>query len=516
MGDHDKKSKQAEQYESDDVRFDSVETVRDLEPEKGVGPHIAAHQREQLLAPGTAGYFEIQGANAGNLGEPLRLGDKIKEEGAPVVAEYEAAYNQYAEPLRSTYRAMGRLKDLSLTAAPLTVAEMEKSPKLAGHFQNISLDGQKDALAQSTLKSWSQTQSNMITNIQRFGGGQHVLAGAVAKYSRVQTALEKKRVKVQRDGKAAEIAEIDEHVKTIHEIVNVSIEAWNVAGELDEVFGAQAFDENAEGPEPVDGSPAGSWNVEFGTVDDPAADNAKATTKGNKAASKLDALALGARDSKKIVAEATEKLKSAGHFDLSIDGMLTAVMGGKKYADLQAQVAVLEGKIAQLGLKEEADDLRDATESLTGFRMEFKAERQQLRNDRAAARGFAQVFGQATGSGQEGIMSMYAAEAYSELAAYGELAARERKDIEPMWGKAHAYLRSNDPHRYLALGIMGDAKRLGENLHEVMEQRDYFARHLPQWKQHAHEWSDFFAKNAKTPLVTEDNAADKAAKPKAH
>jgi len=510
--DRTKREATSDDYEQDSARFGQVNSVSDLQQEKGVGPTIATHEQQRMLKPDGAGYFEVEGGRAGGLGAPLHLGAEIVADGGANVTDYQVAYNEYAQPLRSTYRTMGRIKDLSMTGAFLTPADLEKRPKLAERFKDITLDKQSDAVSQNALTTWSASQSHMATNIIRFGAGQHLLAGAMAKYSSVRKALDAKRVASVRAAKTAEIAEIDESVKTLHEILDVSFEAWSVAGELEEVFGTQGLNENAEGPEMVDPSlpAAKTTNWQYGTAADPGAENANVGTAGQGAANKIDAAASHVRTSKLVINNVKQKLASAGHFDLSIDGVLTAVVGGKHYVELKQQVIALDAKIRKLGLEQEADELTSATQALDGFKMQFRADRQQLKDDRIASRNAAQTFGQATGAGAEGITAMYAAEAFEELAAFGELAARERKDLEPMWGRAHHYLSSNAPQRFVAIGALSDARRLQENLGEVIEQRDFFATQLPQWKRTAAQWSSFFGEHAQKPLVRTDNDADKS------
>lgn len=506
------KKSQQEQYESDRYRFGDVEAVKDLEPEKGVGSNIAAHERARLLEKSdSVGYFEIEGGGKGGLGAPLRLGEEIMNDGAPGVAQYQVGYNSYAQPLRKTYRAMGRVKDLSMTNAPLTPAELEKDPKLAAHFKNLKLDGPQDA----ALSNWSQAQSNMAVNIKRFGAGQHILAGAMANYSRVQKGLDAKRQKAERQSKLEEIEKVDEAVKTLHEIMNVTAEAWTLSAELDEVIGTTALDENAAygDDEPDLEKPETHTTPDFIEGTGMSGDTKKGTdttTKGQRRAGKIDNAIRGGAEARKIVSDLKTKLASGAQFDLSIDGVLTSVIGGKSYVKLKQDVAVLDAKIRQLGLDAEADDLTSATESLNGFKMSFSADRQQVKNDRAASRNFARNFATSVNAGQQGTMAMYAAEAFQELAAFGDLANREHKDLEPAWGRAHYYMRTTSKQRFQVLNAVSDARELAENLGEFTAQRNYFHRHLPEWKATAKAWSDFLGTNAHHDLVRKDNAADKA------
>jgi hypothetical protein len=495
-----------EQWESDEARFGPVEQLSDLEPDKSPGPTLAKHQTEQLLKKDdSVGYFETSGASKHGLGAPLHLGSDFKKDGAPAVAEYQAAYNTYAEPLRMTLRAEGRIKDLALTNAPTTPAELEKDPKLATHFQNLKLTGSQDL----ALSSWSQAQNDMRTNITRYGGGQHVLAGAVANYARVQTKLEEKKKENERKNKLAEIAEIDETVKTLHEIINVTTEAWTLSGELDEIIGTSSFDENLEG-DVVEGSKDAKPNWECGTLDDPTCENTKVSNKKQKAAGAVASLSSGTAEAYKIMHDAKAKIAAAGQFDLSIDGILTAVVGGKKYVKLKQEAAKLEAQIKKLGLQEEADDVRSATESLAGFKMTFKADGQQLSNDRTASRNFARNFATSVNAGESGVMAMYAAEAYQELAQFGALADKERKDLAPAWRAAHQYVSTRSIAYFQGHYMDVDRRVLEDNLNAVKEQGEYFAEHLPKWKITANQWNQFFGTHASHDLVHQKNKADQA------
>lgn len=499
--------KKQDQWESDAERFGPVNSVRDLEPEQQpVGAHIAQHQRDELLKKNdSVGYFEIHGGSKTGLGEPLHLGEWIKKDGAPVVGEYQAAYNTYAAPLRKTLRAEGRVKDLSMANAPLTPADLEKNPKLFAHYQNLDLKGPQD----SEMSAWSKTQSQMVTNVQRYGAGQHLLAGAVAAYDAVQRGLQAKRKEFEKQAKQAEIDKVDQAVHTIHKIMDVTAEAWTFSGELDELIGTQSFDENKEvevPDEPTKRNP----NWVHGTADDPTGENTKFKNKGQKVAGAIDAAKLETAQARQIFADAKAKIASGGEYDLSIDGILTAVMGGKQYLQLKQEVAALGAQIQELGLEKEHEELISATNNLQGFKMSFKADTQQLKNDRVAARDGARNFAVKVQSGDEGIMAMYAAEAYQELALFGDLAEQERKDMYPALGRARRYMNDTSIKRFEANNEMDDAKRLASNIEDAMFARTFFEHHLPQWKATAKAWNDFFGKNAKHDLVRKENEADLA------
>lgn len=113
-------------------------------------------------------------------------------------------------------------------------------------------------------------------------------------------------------------------------------------------------------------------------------------------------------------------------------------------------------------------------------------------------------------AGELGIMTMYAAEAWHELSAFGELAVQQRRAmVDPLIGRVQRYLMSNDPLRYAAIGATQDARELLTNVQDVRAQRAYFEKHMPEWQQNAKQWNDFLRERTGVPLVAEDNAADR-------
>jgi hypothetical protein len=141
--------------------------------------------------------------------------------------------------------------------------------------------------------------------------------------------------------------------------------------------------------------------------------------------------------------------------------------------------------------------------------MEFVSNQEQVRAGRDASRRGARAFGSSLGAGEEGVMTMYAAEAWHELEQFGTLAMHQRKLlVDPLIGRVHNYLAGNHPLRYEAIGAAEDAQVLWTNVHDVRAQRQYFEKHLPQWKDNAKQWSVFLRDKTGTPLITEKNEAD--------
>ena len=117
------KTEKEKQHDTDLDELGGVDNVSDLAPETNVGPTRRATEEHRILQPNASGFFEGEAGGTGGLGAPLSIGSPLKKE-APILKRYEEGYNAYAQPLRSTLRSMGRLKDVSLTGAPLTPAEL--------------------------------------------------------------------------------------------------------------------------------------------------------------------------------------------------------------------------------------------------------------------------------------------------------------------------------------------------------------------------------------------------------
>src|SRR5262249_20318315 len=148
------------------------------------------------------------------------------------LAEYQAGYNTYTGPLRSMLRAMGRVKDLSEAGAPVSPACLQKSEKQ--RFRKLSQTGHDDASAQSAFHTWQQDQTKMSNDIKAYSAGQMQLQAAVENWQACQDKLEQRRIAAERANKTKELDEIREAAQTLAEITRFSMEAWTMAGEIDE------------------------------------------------------------------------------------------------------------------------------------------------------------------------------------------------------------------------------------------------------------------------------------------
>ncbi|MGN6108653.1 MAG: hypothetical protein ACTHU0_26340 [Kofleriaceae bacterium] len=499
------------QRQIDEYELGPVEHVRDLDPDPQVGASREAKTKERILNPSEAGYFEIEGGSAAGLGAPLHLGPELKRDGGNLIDEYEAAYNAYAMPLRSALRAMGRVKDVSMTGAPMTPAELMQRPELAARFRRLSLS-QGDAQQDLAFDAWSTEQTRMDLHIHRIGGGQHELAAAVADFRRVQMLLEQRRAEATKGAKSAEIKEIDETAETLARVITVSLEGWHALAEIEtSIDRGMSLAPQAQGAS-AQGLPTGGINWQHGTVDDPTGASQPTQSKTQRAAGALQSMASVGGVAATLVKNARAQIAKAGKFELSLKDVLVVIgKDAEKYRGLRRDMAVLDAKIQKLDLHQEVELVRSAAERLTGFSMELIGRRLEIQADRVASRKGARTFAKTMGAGEDGIATMYAAEAYQELAAFGQVAAEQRKEmVDPLWGRVHGYLHGNDKHRYLAIGAAEDAVALDTNLRAVKEQRSYFDRELPRWQQLAGQWGVFLASRTHSSLITESNEADRA------
>lgn len=526
MSDPEKKKSKQEQEWNDAAELGYVDHVNDLapDPDRGQGPARRAHEQKRILKPSAAGYFEVEGGNAGGLGAPLHLGPEIKKDGGASIGQYEAAYNSYAIPLRSTLRSMGRLKDVSMTGAPLTPAELKQNPKLAARFGNLSLTKQADAGKQRAYHDWAEAQTKTQIDVQRFGASQYELASVVSDYRRVQKLIAQRQAEATRAGKMSELGVINEAAQTLARIVEVSVEAWNTAGLIEEEMASQVagLNANAEGLGSIDDLPVNQGiDWEKGTGDDPLGRTSPRSLpkgKGQKAGDLADTVAQGSKMGGRIGKQVNEKISKfvkenaakSTTFSISMKDIFVLMMGkGEEYMKLQQDIAALDGKIKKLGMEQEVLTIRSAAARMNGMNLEFLAIGKQVSADRQAARAGARLFAQSVGGGADGAMAMYAAEAYQELATFGALADQQRRGmVDQLRGQVAAYVHGVDKHRFIAIGAESDALALNDNLQAVKEQRAYFTEHLPEWQQRAHQWSEFLGSKTGTPLVAESNEAD--------
>lgn len=488
MSDNEAKQKRDAQ---DRYELGPVEHVNDLAPETGIGPTRKAKASERIIQPQASGYFENEGGAHDGMGAPLHLGDELRRHGSPFVGQYEGAYNAYAIPLRSTLRAMGRLKDVSLTGAPMTPEELKQRPDLLARFRKLNAY-QGDVPQEKAYHDWSAAQTKLDHSIEWFRIGQNEFPEAIANYRRAQQLLRQRQLEHTKASKMTQAHAIEEVAETIGRIIDTVSLAWSAASATESLLGTRALAAEAEG---------------IGTLDNSLGAGGSLRTKAQRF---VDGASHVAADGRAIAAHAKQQLGKAGNVELSLDSILIQFVDRQKYTALKRDMAKLDAEIALLGLSQEQEIVHSATAQLKRVKLEFKARVADVQADRVAARSGAKMYAKTMGADMNGISAMYAAEAYQELAAFGRVAALQRKQlVDPLWGKVVQYLGGVDKSSFEMLHAVDDAAALTRNVQAVEQQRTYFNKHLPQWEISAKQWSGFLATQAGSPLVAELNDADR-------
>lgn len=486
----DRKAVEGNRDAQDAYELGPVESVNDLAPERNVGPTRQATTQQRLFNADAAGYFESEAGGLGGLGAPLHIGRELKKDGGRIIDHYEDGYNTYAQPLRSTLRAMGRVKDVSLTGAPMTPEELKQRPDLLARFERLSGDGANWA-QEMAYNNWTDHQTKLQLQIERLGASQHELAACIANYRRVQAKLKQRKLQAQRAADSAKIAKIEETAAMLAQIVEVCAIAASSIGSMGTAVGAELATEGL---------------AELGGVEAAA----ETVTTQQRVANAATRAAAGAKKGHAAVTDVAAKLKKAGALNLTLKDVFIVVIGdSKEYSKLQEKIERVDENLQTLAFVEEAHDVFAAKEKMKAMSIELAVRRGELRAERTLARRAARTFGRSLGENGEAVPAMYAAEAFQELAQFGAQAARERQTlVDPRWGAVYNYINGNDVGRYAALGAHSDAVALATNLKAVREQRDYFNKHLPDWELRAKQWNDFLADRTGAPLLVSTNTAD--------
>jgi len=499
MSDESKQQDPEKQKDRYELGVSDVQSVHDLAPESGVGPSRAHREQQRLSAPDKEGLFETEAVSLGtSVAGPLLMDSWTLKDGGGRLAEYQIGYNAYAAPLRSTVRAMGRVKDLSLTGAPKTPDELRANPALAKRFRKLGLANHEDAGPQVAFNGWSTAQTKMAIDMSAFGAGQAMLKASLENWHSVQALLSHRKAEAQRGSKQAELTEINEAAATLAKIVEVSTEAWAAVGEVTEAIEAvAALDEEAQGPMP----------------DEPPAENVMSTTAN--ASSKAGKAKAGITDATDIVRRSAgfvQKASGGAKLALSLEDVFVIAMGnGNKKIDLENDIHKLTAQMSNLKIAEADWHIKEGSTRLAAFQCELVVRRTAVQADRHTARAAAAGFNQSLtgGAATEGQMAMYMAEAQQERLEFAQFAQQARVGmVDPHWQWADAYI--NDNHSRIAgHGHADDATKLATNLMAVRDQRAFFAKNLPEWQNSAHAWRQFLAEVAQKPLISGQSELDR-------
>ncbi len=463
--------------------------IEDIQPEvREPEADEKQHARKQIAKPGATGDFEARAVGAmGHLAAPLHLPTKLQRE--PALAHYQTAYNTYTSPLRSTLRAMGRVRDVAMTGAPLTPAQMPA--KLAKRFKKLSLFAEGDAGAEQAMGAWSSAQTTMQVHANGLYGGQVLLRSASQNFARVQAMLEQRRLEARRAGMIGQIGKIEHTAEVAARIVEVSAEA---------VMGAAEIDEALDGGIELDESAAD---------DETGAEDAATSETTGQDASQSGQQKFGAGISKAgagisrgtAVAKQLQKYALAGQ-SIELKDVFIVVQGDAgRYLQLQKDIEQLSEAIGELEFVEEKLQIASAKSGLEGFTLELANKKLDLRSDRRKARNAAQQFGQSAHAGKEGVLAMYAAEAFQELDLFGTLAnAQREQEVDPVKGKAARFVESKWEW-FEGQNMIDEAIELRDNLVGVSDQKHYFDDKLPEWQSTAQAWRTFLEVRTQKPLL---------------
>jgi hypothetical protein len=500
MGD---KTEEQKQHATDSYELGDVDNVNDLAPENKGGASRVKKATDRIDKGNASGYLESE---AGGLGAPLHVGAELRKDAGPRLDRYIDGYSIYAVPLRSTLGAMGRLKDVSLTGAPMTPAELEQHPALAARFAHLTSQN-STATQENAATLWSTTQQTLKVETETFSATQLTVSGAVKNYRSIQARLDGRRAKAQRSEDHQQVREIEETAETLARIVDVTVEAATSFGEFGELLESKiAFDETAEGLESVEHLPkSGATNWEHGTIHDPTGEHQATKSKTKKAGDGMAAAGETGSRAAKLASHTRAQLAKVGQIDLSLNGVFISLLDPKKYAQLQRDIVKLDRKIQSLEFKEEALALSSAEELLNGATLKLKASRHAVEVAQTAARTAARAYGTSVaenhGNANSTRMAMYAAEAYQELAAFGAQAKKQRSlTVMPEWAPVFRYMNEASIQRFVALNVVDDARAVATNLQAVREQGSFLDSNVPEWQKNADAWSNFLGEHSPSEL----------------
>ena len=147
-------------------------------------------------------------------------------------------------------------------------------------------------------------------------------------------------------------------------------------------------------------------------------------------------------------------------------------------------------------------EIKQAKEALDGFSMELGVQSKSVNAERMQARKAAHSFGQHLGQGQDGIMAMYVANAYEELALFGPQADRQRRKLDGKVDRIDLYLGDDSTKAYWGGHGWGqDWRELVENVITVRYHRDFFPDKIAEWQERNSAWEAYVKQIAGSDLI---------------
>lgn len=479
--------KATREHQKDQNELGSVDDINDLAPTHEGSQARVSHEQHRLHDADTTGYFEGEAIGLGAFNaRSLHLSRGTLKDGGTELIEYQAAYNMYMSPLRSTVRAMGRVKDLTEAGAPVSPKQLDSGTK--SRFRDLKNDSSVGAnVASNAFATWESSQTALQTSIESYGAGQMVLHGAVQQWQAILNKLQAREVAAKRADASADLKEINEVTETLTEIVKTSIEAWSAASEVGESMesATAAIDKDAEA-------------VEEAT---------SVATVGNHIASR----GVAARDyvaslkgPAKRAAEIIKAGKGNAKLGLTLEDVFLVLDGdATKAKRLKMNIAHADAMLVKLGYSEEQNMVNAARSTLDGQVMELNVRSRNVARARTQAREGAAAFNKSLGGeSANGEMAMYMASAAQELIGFAHMADQQRRDqVDPLWHDLDAYW--NDEHvRMAANGYGADMQAIQNNIVSIAQQKQFFAAHLPEWEANANAWRAMLKGETGRDLVT--------------
>jgi hypothetical protein len=307
------------------------------------------------------------------------------------------------------------------------------------------------------------------------------LMAAMTGYQAAQQKLLRMRKEAEKAGNQAKKGEIDQTVDTLMQIIEVSKMAINAMSVVDSAVN-KTWD-----PTDVIAENIGRDAAEQGKIDDALAAGGSTRSKSQKG---VDAAAKLAGALKVSVDKAQGWLAGAGFG--TRDLLILATGNAAEYDRLTRNIQKLDIEIKNLGLDIELNEIKQAKEALDGFSMELGVQSKTVNAERMQARRAAASFGQQLGQGQDGVLTMYVANAYEELALFGGQSELARHKLDGKVDRLFMYLHDvNTQYQYEGHNWVSDWQELAENVTMVREHREYFPDKVPEWQQRASAWEAY-------------------------
>jgi hypothetical protein len=419
----------------------------------------------------------------------LHVGPKARNAGGKTLVRLELDYNDYVPLLHSTLRAMGRLKDLANAGAKLDPAAVAADRKLAAHFGRLDAERGADSDPRRDFDIWSGHATEEPIAIASMGAGFHQLRAAIKGFRAAEDMLKRRRKQAMLANAESQKREIDEKVETLEKIVDTCFKAAEAAEFVESTIELSAELRELETVEGVGGK----------TITMTRQQSQGWGERTRSAQQSLGSAAATLGEQLKLRHKKVESWLKEGGITLK-NVLIFATGDAKEYEQLTKDISTLKNGIAQLGFDIETNQIEQAEEQLQGMKLELGVRGRLARAKQGEARAAARTFGEGM-AGREGMLAMYAAQAYQDLALFGGEADRLRRArIDPYLDWLYGFVKDS-PYVAEGNGWYDDWAILRDWGQQMVEQREFFSARTPEWLQRAAQWNEFFANMTGGPLV---------------